>query len=51
MQLVRESPASSRRVGCANLIGASLSEPHTDVLAWDSVTRDIYRYRGTDRYL
>ena len=33
------------------VIGASLSEPHTDVLAWDSVTRDIYRYRGTDRYL
>ena len=24
------------------LVGASLSEPHTDVLAWDSVTRDIY---------
>ena len=27
-------------------IGASLSEPHTDVLAWDSVTRDIYIYIG-----
>ena len=26
--------------------GASLSEPHTDVLAWDSVTRDIYIYIG-----
>ena len=36
---------------CAFIIGASLSEPHTDVLAWDSVTRDIYRYGGTDRYL
>ena len=36
---------------CIRIIGASLSEPHTDVLAWDSVTRDIYRYRGTDRYL
>ena len=36
-----------------SIIGASLSEPHTDVLTWDSVTRDIYlyRYRGTDRYL
>ena len=39
------------------IFGASLSEPHTDVVAWDSVTRDIYiyiyiyRYRGTDRYL
>ena len=32
-------------------VGASLSEPHTDVLTWDSVTRDIYRYRRTDRYL
>ena len=40
-------PASS----ISSFIGASLSEPHTDVLAWDSVTRDIYRYRGTDRYL
>ena len=37
--------------GRRGLVGASLSEPHTDVLAWDSVTRDIYRYRGTDRYL
>ena len=27
-----------------DMIGASLSEPHTDVLAWDSVTRDIYIY-------
>ena len=25
-------------------IGASLSEPHTDVVTWDSVTRDIYIY-------
>ena len=28
------------------IVGASLSEPHTDVLAWDSVTRDIYIYIG-----
>ena len=26
------------------VIGASLSEPHTDVVTWDSVTRDIYIY-------
>ena len=26
------------------IIGASLSEPHTDVVTWDSVTRDIYIY-------
>ena len=25
----------------SSFFGASLSEPHTDVLAWDSVTRDI----------
>ena len=28
------------------VIGASLSEPHTDVVTWDSVTRDIYIYIG-----
>ena len=31
-------------VPAQQLVGASLSEPHTDVLAWDSVTRDIYIY-------
>ena len=35
----------------ASIIGASLSEPHTDVVTWDSVTRDIYIYIYTEIYI